>query len=426
MVETETLNVGDVTKGDLFLGDVLVNVHGCPLTPSLLARLNSWAIKTLDERAWRTLSAQESKNQDAENNIEIHNTSSNQGTQSVDVNEFLSSTQTKESAANVQTQGENATSATKLKHTSEFVDIEEFSGGRDSQQNDITVKQSTTGSPGTLTAMGALKKGANLTKTVDIDVGEFLSGGEGVTGSLKSEVPGRSDFLTNDDIMMQTARVRYEEYQKEIHYIYTKYATHRTIDSDGLKELATSVARFVRDNTHYIITLAVKNSTGGKNFLVVHSMRSSIFAAAIAVQMGLSINAVCELVAATIIHEIGMLRLPPQLYIVNRRLVQRERAFVAAHTVYGYNIAKSAGLSSTIQTAVLEHHERCNGRGYPRRLTAQVITTYAKIIAVACSVEAITAARPYHEPVTIKEALTKLGDEYDSAAAEAMRRVITS
>lgn len=229
--------------------------------------------------------------------------------------------------------------------------------------------------------------------------------------------------LTAGDILMSTAKARYEEYTKDIHYIYTHYSTHKAIDGDALRELAGSIVSFVSANSKYILKVASLSHNRIKNFLVIHSIRTAIYCTVIASRMGLKSAAIRELAVAAIIHEIGMLRLPPQLYIVNRRLLPQERASMTAHTVYGYNIAKAAGLGTPIQIAILEHHEKCNSQGYPRALGAAVITIQAKILAVACTLEAMTAPRSYHEEVTIPKALDLLrkecGAQYDEAVLRA-------
>ena len=64
--------------------------------------------------------------------------------------------------------------------------------------------------------------------------------------------------------------------------------------------------------------------------------------------------------------------------------------------------------SNSICMAVLEHHERENGTGYPRKLTGDQISAYAKIISVACVYEAITATRPYKQQQDLSEAVIEL------------------
>jgi len=77
-----------------------------------------------------------------------------------------------------------------------------------------------------------------------------------------------------------------------------------------------------------------------------------------------------------------------------------------------------------VTLAALEHHERENGSGYPRKLTGDKISLYAKIIAVACSYEALSTKRPYKEAkdgyTGMLELLKNEGKKYDDVVVRAL------
>ena len=74
----------------------------------------------------------------------------------------------------------------------------------------------------------------------------------------------------------------------------------------------------------------------------------------------------------------------------------------------GYTIVKDLGFSLPIQLGVLEHHEKENGTGYPRHLTGDKISPNGKIIAVACTYEAISSPRSYKDERSTFDALIEL------------------
>jgi len=76
--------------------------------------------------------------------------------------------------------------------------------------------------------------------------------------------------------------------------------------------------------------------------------------------------------------------------------------------VFGYTIIKDLGFSLPIQLGVLEHHEKENGTGYPRHLTGDKISPNGKIIAVACTYEAISSPRSYKDERSTFDALIEL------------------
>lgn len=153
-------------------------------------------------------------------------------------------------------------------------------------------------------------------------------------------------------------------------------------------------------------------------------MRSTVLAITIALQLRMPMSKMVELGVASLLHEIGMIRLPPQLYINNKKLNAGERAKLFTHPIITYNILKDSNFPLSIQLGVLEHHERENGTGYPRHLSGGQISMYSKIIAVACSFEAITTPRKYKEEHTAYEAMIEMlknvNHSYDDTVVKAL------
>ncbi len=119
-----------------------------------------------------------------------------------------------------------------------------------------------------------------------------------------------------------------------------------------------------------------------------------------------------------------MIRLPPQLYMGNKILSPVEKNAILTHPVISYNILREFSFPLNICLGVLEHHERENGEGYPRKLSRDKISIYAKIIAVACSYEAVTAPRPYKEArdayTGIIDIMKNEGKQYDETIIRAL------
>ncbi len=127
---------------------------------------------------------------------------------------------------------------------------------------------------------------------------------------------------------------------------------------------------------------------------------------------------------ACLVHEIGMLKLPPQLYLNNEPLSETGKKAILAQPLLSYNILKEYKFPLAICVAVLEQHERENGQGYPRNLTSDKISIYGKIIAVACSYEAATSPRTYKEAKDASEALISIlkneNNQYDEMILKAL------
>ena len=216
----------------------------------------------------------------------------------------------------------------------------------------------------------------------------------------------------------------YNEYMNYIELVFTHYATHKEIDQEELSDTVQELCIFIKEHRRYILRVNSSPDTGDKNFLVVHSMRTTVLAIAIGLQLHLPLSKMIELGVTCIIHEIGMLRLPPQLYMTSKKLNPGEKAQISKHTVFGYTIIKDLGFSLPIQLGVLEHHEKENGTGYPRKMTGDKISSNAKIIAVACTYEAISSPRSYKDERSTFDALVELiqnkNHSYDDAVLKGL------
>ena len=100
---------------------------------------------------------------------------------------------------------------------------------------------------------------------------------------------------------------------------------------------------------------------------------------------------------------------------------------VTAHPRAGYDIVRRTGLAYPVPDAILQHHERLNGSGYPEGLKGSEILLEARILAVADVVEAMVSPRPYHPARTMDAALLELkthqGTLYDPDVVEACIRL---
>lgn len=228
----------------------------------------------------------------------------------------------------------------------------------------------------------------------------------------------------SDTARLESVQKTYQEYMTYINSVYTHYATHKEISMEQMTATVKTLCVFIKDNKRYVLRISPSVEARSKNFLVVHSMRSTVLAITIGLELHYALTQLIELGITCILHEIGMLRLPPQLYMTDRHLSAAEKAQITMHPLYSCNILKEQNFPLTIQRGVLEHHEKENGQGYPRHLSGDKISGYAKIISVACSFEAITAPRVYKTERTTFDAMVELlknpNNQYDGTVIKAL------
>jgi len=235
-----------------------------------------------------------------------------------------------------------------------------------------------------------------------------------------------NDTDTNDADTNRLAIVHkvYNEYMNYISSIYTHYATHKELNQKEISATVKEMCVFIKENKRFMLRIQPTMEARNRDFLVTHSMRSTVLAIAIGLQIRLPLTKLVDLGVACILHEIGQIRLPPQLYLSDRPLTNTEKKIMNTHPVLSYEILKSQDFPLSISLAALEHHERENGNGYPRRLTGDKISMFAKIISVACSFEAITAPRQYKSAQSSYAAMVDMlknsGNQYDETVIKAL------
>ncbi|HWQ61827.1 MAG TPA: HD-GYP domain-containing protein [Negativicutes bacterium] len=153
---------------------------------------------------------------------------------------------------------------------------------------------------------------------------------------------------------------------------------------------------------------------------LAHSLNCSIYAAILARLAGFTIPQTKEITSGALLHDIGKMWVDKTILNKPGRLNAREYAVVKMHPEKGFNtlIAKRWELSSLVAHMAWQHHERINGRGYPRKLQGDEILPYARLLAITDVYEAVTANRPYRRamvPEAIYDTIhSGLGIDFDA------------
>ena len=154
-----------------------------------------------------------------------------------------------------------------------------------------------------------------------------------------------------------------------------------------------------------------------------HQARVADLAAAIAGQMGLPDEQIHGIHLAGVVHDLGKIQAPAEILSKPSRLNEIEYEMIKNHSRAGYEILKNIDFSWPVAQAVLQHHERIDGSGYPQGLKGDEIIFEARILAVADVVEAMYSHRPYRPGLGLEAALSEIqkgrGVRYDPAVADA-------
>ena len=131
-----------------------------------------------------------------------------------------------------------------------------------------------------------------------------------------------------------------------------------------------------------------------------HSLSVAVLAIAIGKGMGFGSDMLKKLGQAAILHDIGKLLVPIEIINKPGKLTDKEFAIAQQHAIEGGNYFRNASIGDTeLWTAIAYHHEKINGRGYPRGLRGEEIPLLSRIISVADVYDALTSYRSYRKPM---------------------------
>jgi HD-GYP domain-containing protein (c-di-GMP phosphodiesterase class II) len=238
-------------------------------------------------------------------------------------------------------------------------------------------------------------------------------------------IEGSGDMAFAEHEDLRKAEDFYKDFKESVEKFFWEAGTAVEMDFNVAAEKIKSSLDIIREDRRYLLRIQ-KNIEIPKdqNYLITHTVWSTIIAIIIGMYLKLPNHRLIELGVSALFHEIGMTLLPPEICLNKRPLTPPERRAILTHTLLGYNLLKSFKFPISVCIGALEHHERENGQGYPRHLTSDKISLYSKIIAVACSYEALSSHRPHREAKDgysgMLELLKNEGNQYDETVVRAL------
>ncbi|MFI1481133.1 HD-GYP domain-containing protein [Streptomyces sp. NPDC020747] len=157
-----------------------------------------------------------------------------------------------------------------------------------------------------------------------------------------------------------------------------------------------------------------------------HSERVGQASMVIARELGMDDERAEVLRFAGILHDVGKLGVPTRLLRKDGPLTPEERRVIELHPEYGHEMVRGIGFLGEARSAILHHHERLDGSGYPYGLKGGQIPEFARVVAVADAFDAMTSSRSYRRARPVAAALEELercaGAQFDPRMVEALVR----
>ncbi len=149
-----------------------------------------------------------------------------------------------------------------------------------------------------------------------------------------------------------------------------------------------------------------------------HVWRVSQFAKLLATKIGLSEDEIIKISIAAYLHDLGKVGIPDDILKKAVALTDEEYAIIKTHPSIGSRLLGGHPLAEMVSSAANDHHERIDGRGYPRGIRGEQLSLTARVVSVADAFDAMTSVRPYRMGMSVEQALYRLeegaGTQFDS------------
>ena len=191
--------------------------------------------------------------------------------------------------------------------------------------------------------------------------------------------------------------------------LYVMYQYHKSVltEIDYTDKLNQEVARqtaVAEERAHRIEQMSLQtiqtlaNAIDAKDpYTKGHSTRVSLYSVMIAETLGWEKDRVNDLRYSALLHDIGKIGVPDSILNNPKRLTDVEFAIIKSHTTIGGDILRDRIMITPAEDVARSHHERYDGKGYPRGLKGQEISEEARIVAIADAFDAMSSNRVYRK-----------------------------
>lgn len=200
------------------------------------------------------------------------------------------------------------------------------------------------------------------------------------------------------------------------------FTASSSINVTSFKKSVDLLMNNILNNRSVLIQL--ENIHSFSDYVFTHSINVAVYSMMTGISLGYAENSLADLGLGALLHDIGMLALDAQIINDPQALSIMERDKIKLHPELGFNLLRQQREISTMSAHIAyQHHERVNGKGYPRGLNGNQILNYAKIVAVTDKFDSVVSDRPHRTGCTITDAMVLIkklsGTHFDPVFVEA-------
>ncbi|MDR3338284.1 MAG: HD-GYP domain-containing protein, partial [Treponema sp.] len=230
---------------------------------------------------------------------------------------------------------------------------------------------------------------------------------------------------------VQDNQENYQTYLKlieELDKVFRAYIGNQDVPSRSIDAIANRLLVAVREQRGQLIGFILGGEVVGHE-LAKSSVNTAILAARTAMALKLAPHKILQVIAGSLLHDIGMLKLPKNVLERQGKLSAGELQLIQAHPLASYKIiCKELGFPDDAGIVAYQHHERWDGTGYPNKLAGANIDLRARIVAVVDAFEAMVSEKPYRTSMEGSQAVKALyadnGRRFDPEVLKAFIRTM--
>ncbi|MFW5694598.1 MAG: HD-GYP domain-containing protein [Alkalispirochaeta sp.] len=227
---------------------------------------------------------------------------------------------------------------------------------------------------------------------------------------------------------MKAAHKQYEDVLQFTEQLFGNYLQNGILPIQPIQTRIKDLIDKIREQKQYLLRIPELNP-GSTNYLVDHAVKTALVGMATGNAMKMPPHRLIDIGTIALLHEIGMLRLPSQLYMTDQPLQEKEKKAISTAPVLGFKILRQLNYPMQICLGVLECRENVDGSGYPRGITGEKLSLYAKIINPASTFAAMASPRPYRPAIDghtiMKTLLTGQNRHYEKDILQGMVAVFS-
>jgi HD-GYP domain-containing protein (c-di-GMP phosphodiesterase class II) len=191
----------------------------------------------------------------------------------------------------------------------------------------------------------------------------------------------------------------YFEAVEALHGILEDLKEQVPVPRDRIDGIAQKLIERVKESRNEMVQVAVFSDQPRKR-LAASSVNSAVLGVVIGMQLKLTAHHLLQLAVGALLHDVGMLIVPAAITEKEGKLSAEDLNEIRKHPLHSYRmIDKVLKYPQEVAEVALHHHERWDGKGYPRHLRGEDIALNARIVAVAESYAVMVQERPYRSSI---------------------------